>query len=68
MPQSDTRALPPEYESSCCEWQECVYEAVAVRDTSWGDLLVCTEHAQAPLSDDEPLRQKTDDGDRDSRT
>jgi hypothetical protein len=32
-----------------CEWQECEARSVIVRNTPWGDLLVCATHYHMPL-------------------
>jgi len=55
LPDSRTRSKDPlprpvtQMPVSCCEWQECDEQAVEIRDTPWGDLPVCYEHARTPL-------------------
>lgn len=38
-----------------CEWQECEARSVIVRNTPWGDLLVCAKHYHEPLFDERDL-------------
>lgn len=49
---TDDCACVDEPQGGACEWQCCGQSATAVRDTKWGELLVCDAHLVAEIDPD----------------